>query len=712
MGNVGYNKAFSSGTGIYRTTDGGVTWFNTTGAFGTGDSWSDVVVDPNNPLTVYAAGGAYYGASLNGIYKSTNQGLTWSKVYSNNNAPTTLGRISLAVAPSNSNVVYATISSPSNSGLFQMLRSDNAGGTWNNLTAGTPNFMGGQGWYDQWLAVSPTNSAVVFAAGVVNYNFNTNGVIESTNSGVNWSSIAGGTGAVASEPHTDHHAVAFDAAGKLLDGNDGGLWKLNNATIGSIQWLNLNGAAGAGSLDTIQFEGVNQSPTSPGIVLGGSQDNGTERFTDAYGWSERDGGDGGQVRFSPTNGNLVYRVSPIGSFGASNYFRKSTNAGLNWSGATSGLPSSGPDDREPIPLPGDDGIDSTNFYAYFTIDPNNDQRLILASSDLYITTNGATSWSNLTSGKPGWTNPSNHPGDAVAISNTNGGNTIYAATGGYFAGSSTIYVSTDGGNSWTTRNLPGGNGRVSEIQIDPTNDQIAYAVVSTFGGGHVFRTTNGGSTWTNISGNLPNLPTWTIRIDTNQANTLYVGTDSGVYATTNLGSTWAPLSTALPNVQVLDLDFNAARRTLLVGTHGRGAFEVLTQALTVTNVTSSNADGSYGVNKTITIGVTFSGPVTVTGTPTLALNSGGTASYSGGTGTNTLTFSYTVAAGENSAHLDYSSSSALSGTIKDGNGNFASNVLPAPGTGGSLGSTRTSSSTPWRRWCCPTVSCSGRRVTT
>jgi hypothetical protein len=112
-----------------------------------------------------------------------------------------------------------------------------------------------------------------------------------------------------------------------------------------------------------------------------------------------------------------------------------------------------------------------------------------------------------------------------------------------------------------------------------------------------------------------------------------------------------------------------------------------TAAPTVTSVSSTTANGTYGVASVISITVTFSTIVNVTGTPLLALNSGGTASYSSGTGTSTLTFTYTVASGQNSAHLDYTSTTALTlngGTIKDAGNTAAVLTLPAPGAAGSL----------------------------
>jgi hypothetical protein len=114
-------------------------------------------------------------------------------------------------------------------------------------------------------------------------------------------------------------------------------------------------------------------------------------------------------------------------------------------------------------------------------------------------------------------------------------------------------------------------------------------------------------------------------------------------------------------------------------------------ASTVTNVTSSTPNGTYGVNKVILIQVTFNATETVTGVPKLALNSGGTANYTSGSGSNTLTFTYTVGAGDSSAHLDYTSANALTlngGTI-NGPGNIpAVLTLPAPGAAGSLGANK------------------------
>src|SRR5262249_46948027 len=151
-----------------------------------------------------------------------------------------------------------------------------------------------------------------------------------------------------------------------------------------------------------------------------------------------------------------------------------------------------------------------------------------------------------------------------------------------------------------------GAGRVNEIDVDPTNSAIAYAVISNFTGGRVYRTTNSGTSWTNISDGLPNLPGWSLKIDPNNTSTLYLRNDTGVFKTTNTGTSWSRLGTGFPNAQVFYLDLVPNENILAAFTHGRGAFELLTQATAPTNVTSTIADGTYGAGTTIPITITFS----------------------------------------------------------------------------------------------------------
>ena len=142
---------------------------------------------------------------------------------------------------------------------------------------------------------------------------------------------------------------------------------------------------------------------------------------------------------------------------------------------------------------------------------------------------------------------------------------------------------------------------------------MVYAVVSTFGGGHVFRSTNGGTSWTNISGNLPNLPTWSLQIDPSGA--LYVGNDTGVYVSTNTGTSWSPLGTGLPNAQVFQIALNTNYHTLAAGTHGRGMWEILTNqapSLSINDVTVTEGNaGQRAPSSPSPLSTPSSFPVTV-----------------------------------------------------------------------------------------------------
>ena len=126
--------------------------------------------------------------------------------------------------------------------------------------------------------------------------------------------------------------------------------------------------------------------------------------------------------------------------------------------------------------------------------------------------------------------------------------------------------------------------------MDPSNAQIAYAVVRQFtSGGNVFKTTNGGTTWTNISGNLPNLPAWSFQFDPTQ-NVYYVGIDNGVYLSTDGGTTWTRFGSGFPDAQVFQIELNASLSVLGAATHGRGAWEILTSVPTKLTYTGDTSD--------------------------------------------------------------------------------------------------------------------------
>jgi hypothetical protein len=554
---------FSGNVGVWKSVDGGGTWTNTTSAipnlntnFGT---FSDLLIDPSNPQTLYTAVGSYYGDTANGIYKTTNGGASWS-LAGNSPSGTSIGRISLAISNSSPQTLFAAISGTGTPSyrLVEMLKTTDRGTTWTALP-NVPNYLG-NGWYATALGVAPGNSNAVFAAGDDQF-------VESTDGGQSWQSIS--VGVDGSGPHVDHHAMAFDANGKLLDGDDGGIWRLTNSAPGSIQWADLNS-----NLQLTQFYGIALHPTNPHIAYGGSQDNGTEEFTGSLPWTELQGGDGGFVRVDHAHPNTVYHEF----FGIS--LQRSDDGGQTWFQKTAGI---NPNDH-------------SNFIVPYLMDPSNSTRLILGTDHVYETVNRGGSWSAIGGpGFSGWTTTANV--DAAAISASNPG-TIYATAGG------DIFVTFNDGTSWQKIDVPGAHDHFADLQVGSANNLVAYAIRDQFNNagsnvGHVFRTNNGGLNWTDISGNLPDVPARTLAIDP-RTHILYVGTDTGVYASTNGGASWSRFMTGLPNASVVELELNQFENVLAAGTHGRGMFEIAAAHL---QVTPSTTTPRAGVQFTITVTV-------------------------------------------------------------------------------------------------------------
>jgi photosystem II stability/assembly factor-like uncharacterized protein len=544
--------ACGSDTGIFKTTDGGANWINVTSAAGLDmvSPWSDVLIDQTVPTTVYAAHGDPRGKPTNGVYKSTDGGTTWTLLA---NAPRgdSTGRIAIALSKSNHLVLYVTASNPPQffETLYTIQRSDDGGATFTDLTPGTPEYMGGTGGgYNTTVIVDPTNSAIVYVGGSAG----TNSILRSRDSGVTWTGISYGINGGGS-PHADHHAMTFDANGKLLDGDDGGIYRLDSdSSLPYPVWSNLNG-----NLDTIQFYGIGLHPTDANVAIGGSMDNGTELFRGAVLWVRTESGDGGFSKFSQTNGNIAYHQEKHQGGVGTHFFRVSTNGGLTWVTRTSGI---------------DVDVNVQQALAPFVVDPRNGDRVLYGTNKIWETTNQGITWTRISDvGVNGW-NPNGGFVNAIGLAPSDA-NTIYAATHPGGDGATDVFVTTDHGSTWTQRNLPV-VGPVQDIQVDPATPTTAYAVISSFtAGGNVFKTTNAGTTWTNISGNLPSEPVWSLQIDA-LGGALYVGAEDGVYVTTDGGAKWSRFGAGLPNAQVFQIELNNNLRILGAGTHGRGMWEI------------------------------------------------------------------------------------------------------------------------------------------
>lgn len=539
--------------GIYKTTNFGATW---TQVFTVNDSsaqYTDLVVDPTSSptsRTIFAAIGTAFGNTNNGLYKSTDGGTTWAKVAAFPSG-TGDGRITLAMAPSDHKTMYASISDSSTFGLLGIYKTTDGGVSWSQMKS-APNYMGGQGWYDQVLIVNPTNANIVFAGGQYAYGGSSpNGFIASTDGGTSWTEIG-------NPIHPDHHAAAFDAAGRLVEGNDGGVFRLDTANNINSNWTNLNS-----NLNITQFTGIALHPTNVSIAYGGSQDNGTEKYTGSTVWNAVQGGDGGFVRVDPNNPNTVYHTFYYFGDG---FLERSDDGGVTWNGKTNGIITT--DNRLPDPE-----TNPARFYPPYVIDGANSSRLVLGTNTVYVSANRGDTWTAVsTPGAGAWSVVSaSVPIDSVAAL----GSTIYAAAGGR------VFVTSNNGASWTaTTPASSTNFSFEDIYVVPGNASEAFAVTGQeTNGQHVFFTKDAGATWTNLSGDLPNYAGHAVRYDPG-TDRLWVGTDHGVYVDSGAvvgGKThWTTFVKGLPNVQIVGLEFNSALNVLAAGTHGRGMWEIST----------------------------------------------------------------------------------------------------------------------------------------
>jgi len=602
--------------GVYRSADGGNTWTYVLGdpANGTVAGSSVVFVGSSGVAFAALAGPFAGGDTAGGVYKSTDHGQTWTPANGTGSnvlpSGTSMGRTLLAPAPSNPLVIYAVVISPSDTftGLYKTV---DGGNNWTLTTA--PNFCTTQCSYDIAIAVSPTNANIVYAAGIYTFATNTSPgvattVIGSTNGGATWTPVGSGTGTGTAGVHTDAHALAFSAdATRLYAGSDGGAWKTaDSATPANLNWTGLNaGLSTAQFYPGFAYDGVGDS-------IGGTQDNGSITRTSAAGvWTNTACGDGGFSAIDTTTSPYTFYTACTYNQGI-NMTTTPTNY-LSWTAITTGINNTGPN------------ADPALFIPPMVKDPTLPSTLYYGTNQIYQTTNAGTLWASISPQPlPGST------GNISTISIAPGGT---ATSGMAYAGTTDgqVVVGTNSGGTWTWTNVSSAGlpaRYVTHVAINPTNPATAYATFSGFSGyngdtqGHVFLTTNTGGTWTDISGNLPNIPVDDLVIDPLIANTLYAATDIGVFATNNGGITWSTYGTGLPNVAVLGLTLEPNTRKLAAATHGRSAWIIdLAPASGAATLTLSPAALTFAPQLINTPSTAQPVTLTVTGAVPLSISS-------------------------------------------------------------------------------------------
>jgi photosystem II stability/assembly factor-like uncharacterized protein len=549
--------------GVFRSQDGGLTW---TKVLFVSDICGavDLAIDPTNPQRIFAATWErirspkerIYGGPGSGLWRSTDGGTTWTRLAGGLPASTTEpSRIGVAIAPSAPNTVYAVYYRKADTALDGLFRSTDGGTNWTRQTAtNLASIISNQGTWSGRIFVHPTNSAEVWVDGV--------GLARSTNSGASFSSVAG--------LHADHHAQWFFPGNPatILKGNDGGVYRSTN---GGTSWTHFN------NLPISQFYTVEAHPAEPFKLYGGMQDNGVKRTTTGglADWSNVTGGDGFEVHVDPRSTQVIYSESQFGAL------RRSTDGGATFASATSGLTGRL---GWKTPLAVDPASTGTGLTS----------TVYLGSNLLFRSTNSAGSWTaisgDLTNGNQGVGGVVFGTITTVAVSPTNR-NTIYIGTD-----DSNVWVTRDAGATYTRLDAALPDLWVTRVAVDPTSDAIAYATFSGFRVDqplpHVFRTTNFGATWTDISSDLPDAPVNEIIVDPTQTSTLYVGTDVGVFVSRDTGGSWAPLGHGLPDGAVVtDMTFlPGPPATLLAATYGRSIFSLELPSAPATTVLDVHFD--------------------------------------------------------------------------------------------------------------------------
>ncbi len=632
------NVVAGTKTGLYFSYDGGTNWTGPclTNGFNTmrQDITGLALIDNGTSTDIVAAVGVRGFATTvqydlnqngaNGIYKGTlpasgcpnnftpitTNANGWTGVnatsgtaYVNATTGNQAGRIDIAVAPSNPNYIYAQVQSiktNSNSGCgsnpgcqYAAYRTTDGGATWTQIPvspgASLRNCANGAGdynqnWYDQGIAVDPNNPDRAF--------FDTFDVWFWQNGNVSWNDTScgysGGT-----VVHADQHALAFvpGSSNILLIGNDGGVHATTNANAATSTvdptWFNMDGG-----LNTIEFYSgdisANFATAANPQANGGAQDNGSGSVTFSgtpsgpVQWQSGKGGDGFFARIDPVGGRF-FQGNNSGHVHACT--SNCTASGASWSDITGGWTA----DTQSFVLP----------YEIYKGDPTNVANDCPPAGCFHLVVGTVRVWETITAGSNWYANsPANltkqslgnrsfinqlafEPKDqTTVIVGTNDGNVQIGRGMGSGANTST-WIDLTNGNAI----LP--NRPILDVAFDPTTTTapIAYAAVGGFNDntpstpGHVFQVTCTAScasfTWTNKTGNLPDIPVDSIIANPNVPQQVFAGTDFGLYFTNDINVAspiWYRFDSGLPHAMIWDMQIDRGATTLSVWTRSRGAY--------------------------------------------------------------------------------------------------------------------------------------------
>lgn len=522
----------ATSTGLYRSADFGISF---TKVLGTGLGITGATSNFTYDIEQASNGDLY--ASLDGsIHKSTNAGVTWSAAQT---LPVAASRIEIACAPSNSNYLYALCE---NGGVLNgVIKTSDGGGTWTAATepddadTGIPNtdFTRGQAWYDLTLAVDPNNPLRLFVGGV--------DLFVTDDGAGTWTQVShwyGGYGFP--DVHADQHYILFKqgSSSEAYFGNDGGIYYTASANTATPVFVN----KGANFITT-QFYSCAMHPTANNYYfLGGAQDNGSHRFTTGavQNTVQVTGGDGGFAHIDQDEPQYQFTAY------TNNNFYRSSDGGTTFTSVSS---------------TGGRFINPSDY------DDINNRMYSARSTDEYLIWNNPQTGSSFTTVSVAFGGQVS----AVKVSPNTANRVFFGANGDVFRLDNANTVSPTVTNIST--GLPAAY--LNCIEVEAGNDNHLLAVYTNYGTNSIWESINGGTSWTSVEGNLPDMPVrWALFNPDNNDQAL-IATDLGVWSTDNLdgsSTAWGASNSGLANVRVDMLQVRSSDKLVVAATHGRGLY--------------------------------------------------------------------------------------------------------------------------------------------
>jgi len=560
VGVLGALWSDSEDRGVYKTTDGGITWKKIL-YVGPSTGAADVIMDPKNPNILYAsmwqfrrsAWGFNSGGENSALYKSVDGGKNWNKIH--NGFPAgKLGRIAVAVAPSDGGIIYAVLETEdkSKNGLW---KSTNAGQSWEHLN----NDFGltVRPFYFSRISIDPRNPDVVVKGGLTG----------------SMSRDGGKTFKNLGNMHVDIHDVTFHIIDSdiMYSGTDGGVYRSwsGGSTFEIVENLPLS-----------QFYHISVDDAEPYNVYGGLQDNGSwygpsssPGGVNARDWNSVGYGDGFRVLKHPTK-NIIYSEMQ----GAKNVWRY--NVDLNRTKTI-----------QPLPKKGDPDL-RFNWNAPMAVSSHAPDRFYMGSQFVHKSEDMGDSWTiispDLTTNDPAKQDQSKSGGLSIDNSGAENHTTIFTIAESPFdenilwvgTDDGNVQVTTDGGKTWSnvTANLTGipPNTWVYHIEASVHGKGTAYAVFDGHTSGdhkaYALKTTDFGKTWTSVISDdiQKNAFVRNIQEDYENENLLFLGTELGLYVTIDGGNNWSQFTNNMPLASIHFMELQKKTNDLVMGTHGRG----------------------------------------------------------------------------------------------------------------------------------------------